>query len=289
MDGTLPGEFDKSDSEEIKARLRDADEAAQDEVWAGYRYVALYDTKSETGITVIDLGAGHANAGETLTGRVITTLKSRALLNESPGAGYLERRWAEPFKKSGAWPVSALRQAFLNGTLERLLEPDSYLKAKLPGFVMNGDFGYASGAKGDGYSRVWFRELLPQEEISFDSDVYLLIHRPKPCTHYVGHAGQEVTAEVFASGQHVDVTGKSKGKGTAGVMKRHGFKVRAADEPERKHRSPGSIGARHPRPGVQGRADGGPDGRRAHHRAVTHRALRRRRARAASDQGRGAA
>ena len=175
IDGTLPGEFDKSDREEIKARLKDAEEAAQDEVWAGYRYIALYDAKSETAITVIDLGAGHANAGETLTGRVITTLKSRALLNESPGAGYLERRWAEPFKKSGAWPISALRQAFLNGTLERLLEPDSYLKSKLPGFVMNGDFGYASGAKGDGYSRVWFRELLPQEEISFDSDVYLLL------------------------------------------------------------------------------------------------------------------
>jgi hypothetical protein len=50
-------------------------------------YIALYDSKSETGITVIDLDAGHANAGETLTGRVITTLKSRALLNESPGAG----------------------------------------------------------------------------------------------------------------------------------------------------------------------------------------------------------
>ncbi|HZR59049.1 MAG TPA: DUF499 domain-containing protein [Terriglobales bacterium] len=175
IDGTLPGEFDKSDSEEIRARLRDAEEAAQDEVWAGYRYIALYDAKSETGVTIIDLGAGHANAGETLTGRVITTLRSRALLNESPGAGYLERRWAEPFKKSGAWPISALRQAFLNGTLERLLEPDSYLKSRLPGFVMNGDFGYASGAKGDGYSRVWFRELLPQEEISFDSDVYLLL------------------------------------------------------------------------------------------------------------------
>jgi hypothetical protein len=173
--GMLGGEFDASDSEEIKARLRDAQDGAQDEVWAGYRYIALYDSKSESGVTVIDLGAGHANAGETLSGRVITTLKSRALLNESPGAGYLERRWAEPFKKSGAWPISALRQAFLNGTLERLLEPDSYLKAKLPGFVMNGDFGYASGAKGDGYSRVWFRELLPQEEISFDSDVYLLL------------------------------------------------------------------------------------------------------------------
>ena len=36
--------------------------------------------------------------------------------------------------------------------------------------------------------------------------------------------GQEVTAEVFESGVKVDVTGKSKGKGFAGVMKRHNFK-----------------------------------------------------------------
>src|ERR1700752_3334299 len=56
--------------------------------------------------------------------------------------------------------------------------------------------------------------------------------------------GQEVTAEVFASGQRVDVSGKSKGKGTAGVMKRHGFKgLGAAHGTQRKHRSPGSIGA----------------------------------------------
>jgi len=36
--------------------------------------------------------------------------------------------------------------------------------------------------------------------------------------------GQEVTAETFGAGDLVDVTGRSKGKGTAGVMKRHGFK-----------------------------------------------------------------
>ena len=35
--------------------------------------------------------------------------------------------------------------------------------------------------------------------------------------------GQEITAEVFAAGAVVDVVGTSKGKGTAGVMKRHGF------------------------------------------------------------------
>jgi large subunit ribosomal protein L3 len=57
--------------------------------------------------------------------------------------------------------------------------------------------------------------------------------------------GQEIKAEdVFAGGQVVDVTGTSKGKGFAGVMKRHGFKgLGAGHGVQRKHRSPGSIGA----------------------------------------------
>jgi large subunit ribosomal protein L3 len=56
--------------------------------------------------------------------------------------------------------------------------------------------------------------------------------------------GQELTAALFEAGQRVDVTGKSKGKGTAGVMKRHGFKgLSSSHGTQRKHRSPGSIGA----------------------------------------------
>jgi large subunit ribosomal protein L3 len=57
-------------------------------------------------------------------------------------------------------------------------------------------------------------------------------------------AGQEITAEVFASGQKIDVVGTSKGKGFAGVMKRHNFSgLGAGHGVQRKHRSPGSIGA----------------------------------------------
>jgi hypothetical protein len=182
-DGTLAGEFDRTDSEEITAKLRDAEDAAKDEVWAAYRYVILHDNKGESGLTVIDLGAGHASNGETLTGRVLTALKSRALLNDSPGAGYLERKWPEPFKKSGAWPLAALRQAFLNGSLERVLDPDVYLRHRLLDFVLRADFGLASGQKAEGgYSRIWFGETLPPEEIAFDSDVYLLL--PKVAEGY---------------------------------------------------------------------------------------------------------
>src|SRR5438132_11847353 len=56
--------------------------------------------------------------------------------------------------------------------------------------------------------------------------------------------GQEVTAETFEAGELVDVTGTTKGKGTAGVMKRHGFHgLGAGHGTQRKHRAPGSIGA----------------------------------------------
>lgn len=55
--------------------------------------------------------------------------------------------------------------------------------------------------------------------------------------------GQEVTVAAFQPGEYVDVTGRTRGKGFAGVMKRHGFRgLRASHGVERKHRSPGSIG-----------------------------------------------
>jgi large subunit ribosomal protein L3 len=55
--------------------------------------------------------------------------------------------------------------------------------------------------------------------------------------------GQELSVELFESGQKVDVVGKSKGKGFAGVMKRHGFSgVGASHGAHKNHRKPGSIG-----------------------------------------------
>ena len=56
--------------------------------------------------------------------------------------------------------------------------------------------------------------------------------------------GQELGADVFADGARVDITGTTKGKGTAGVMKRHGFAgVSSSHGSHRNHRKPGSIGA----------------------------------------------
>ncbi|WP_312347906.1 50S ribosomal protein L3 [Actinomyces sp.] len=56
--------------------------------------------------------------------------------------------------------------------------------------------------------------------------------------------GQELDAAIFEAGQKVDVSGNTKGKGFAGVMKRHGFRGDSASHgAHRNHRKPGSIGA----------------------------------------------
>jgi len=173
--GTLPGDWDPAERKDVAATVRDAEDAAHDEVWASYRFLILADRSQRDGITVIDLGAGHASANDSLTGRVVTALRSNALLNESPGAGYLDRRWPDAFKASGAWPLKSLRQAFLSGAMERLLDADAYLKAKIPEFVRRGDFGLASGADpGGAYQHVWFEEEVSPDEVGIDADVYLL-------------------------------------------------------------------------------------------------------------------
>jgi len=70
---------------------------------------------------------------------------------------------------------------------------------------------------------------------------YLVELRTDDASDYT--LGQEVTAEAFEAGELVDVTATSKGKGFAGVMKRHGFRgLSASHGTQRKHRSPGSIG-----------------------------------------------
>jgi hypothetical protein len=174
-EGTLGGEFDKNDRAELQSKVKDAEGAAKDEVWGDYRFAVVADGQETDGLKVIDLGAGHSSSGKTQCGRVIEALKSEALLNESVGAGYIERNWPPALKESAAWPLASLRQSFLNGSLTRLVDPDTILRAKIVEFVSRGDLGLASGRKPDGsYERVWFEELVAPDEVAFDAGVFLL-------------------------------------------------------------------------------------------------------------------
>ena len=106
----------------------------------------------------------------------------------------------------------------------------------------------------DGYSAVQlaFGEIAPNR-VSKPAQGHFDKHGAQPGRHLVEirtddaasyELGQELRADVFAPGDRADVVGVSKGKGFAGVMKRHGFSgLSSSHGTERKHRSPGAIGA----------------------------------------------
>ncbi len=174
--GALTGEIEQAERQQVAANIKEAEEAVRDEIWAGYQFVFLLDNSSKDGIRVIPLGAGHASAGETLTGRVIAALRTETLLNESVGSGYIERNWPPALKESGAWPLAGLRQSFLDGSLTRLIDSDKVLRSKIPEFIQRGDFGLASGIEKDGsYTKVWYKEFISPDDITFEKNVFLLL------------------------------------------------------------------------------------------------------------------
>jgi len=174
-DGTLGDDLDRDVVADIQATVNTAESEASDEVWACYRFVVITDPHEEDGLKVIDLGAGHSSSGETLCGRVLTALKNESLLNESVGFGYIERNWPPALKESGAWPLSSLRKSFLDGSLTRLIDPDTVLRTKIVEFVRAGELGLASGQKSDGtYETVWFNVAVSPDEVAFESGIVLL-------------------------------------------------------------------------------------------------------------------
>ena len=70
VEGTLGGEFDRNDRAELQSKVKDAEEAAKDEVWGGYRFAVVADGQESDGLKVIDLGAGHSER-RALCGRVM--------------------------------------------------------------------------------------------------------------------------------------------------------------------------------------------------------------------------
>ena len=103
----------------------------------------------------------------------------------------------------------------------------------------------------DGYDAVQlaFADATPNKPMQGHFDA----HGSRPGRHLVElrtddassySAGQELRADVFSVGDRADVVGVSRGKGFSGVMRRHGFAgLGSSHGTEKKHRSPGSIGA----------------------------------------------
>jgi large subunit ribosomal protein L3 len=79
------------------------------------------------------------------------------------------------------------------------------------------------------------------------------LHELKVAVGESYNLGQEIKADVFKEGDWVDVTGTSKGKGFAGVIKRWNFNRASMTHGSMYHRRPGSLGATDPARVFKGR------------------------------------
>lgn len=84
-------------------------------------------------------------------------------------------------------------------------------------------------------------ELGQFEKAGLEPKKYLVEFRVEDPENY--SVGQEISADLFKEGQYIDVTGTSKGKGTAGIIKRHNEGRGPETHGSKFHRTPGSRGA----------------------------------------------
>ena len=173
--GLLSSEVDPAETQEAASKVKAAEVDAREEVWASYGYLVIADRDVPAGVKVIDLAGGYSNAGQTLIGRILATLKTEGLFTESVGAGYVGRNWPVALRESGIWPLQGLRQSFLDGSLVRLVDPERTLREQIVRWVDAAEFGLGSGQRPDGtFQRVWFKEPARPEEVTFDAQTFLL-------------------------------------------------------------------------------------------------------------------
>jgi large subunit ribosomal protein L3 len=132
------------------------------------------------------------------------------------------------FDDSGkAVPVTIIKAGPCYVTQIRTVDQDGYVAVQLgyeetkPQRLSGGELGHLK--RNDLPSLRFLREFRTDDELE---------------------EGQTLTVEVFQEGERVDVVGKSKGRGFAGVVKRYGFSggPKTHGQSDR-HRAPGSIGA----------------------------------------------
>lgn len=151
-----------------------------------------------------------------------STLTARGLLGRKLG---MTQVWDE---NNRVIPVTVLEASTNIVTQIRTRETDGYSAVQL------------------GYGEIDGRKLTKPQAGHFDKAGvtprrHVVEIRTEAVADYA--LGQEISPEIFAAGDKVDVTATSKGKGFAGVMKRHGFAgVSASHGAHRNHRKPGSIG-----------------------------------------------
>jgi hypothetical protein len=171
--GTL-GELEPHEEQMAGTEVKKAYLRVEERVWSLYSNLLFWDAK-EKSLQKLSLGMMHPSEARGITGAIMSRLRQANLLSREIGPTYVERKWPEALKKTGAWSLASLKAAFFQGHLTRLERADEALLAMVMRAVPQGALGLGAGKDELHLDRVWLKELPDAADVRFDHETFLLL------------------------------------------------------------------------------------------------------------------
>ena len=168
------GELEEHEQKMAGVEVRKAYARVEERVWSLYSSLLHWDAK-EKSLQTLSLGMMHPSEARGITGAIMSRMRQGNLLNREIGPTYVERKWPEALKKTGAWSLASLKAAFFQGHLTRLERADEALLALVQKAVPQGSLGMGVGKDELHLQHVWMKEPVDPAEVKFDHETFLLL------------------------------------------------------------------------------------------------------------------
>lgn len=153
--------------ENLKKAQRDLTEGA----WRAYKTVVLLGRDNT--LKTIDLGLVHSSAAESLTGLILSRLRSDGDLEESISPNFLTRNWPPAFTE---WSTKAVRDAFFaSPQFPRLTSPEA-VRVTIARGVEMGQLAYVGRDGRGGYKPFYFEDGLNEQDVEISDDMFIVTH-----------------------------------------------------------------------------------------------------------------
>ncbi|MEO0080743.1 MAG: DUF499 domain-containing protein [candidate division WOR-3 bacterium] len=192
------GELEPHEQQMARTEVKKAYSRVEERVWSLYSSLLYWDAKAGS-LQKLTLGMMHPSEARGITGAILSRMRQANLLNREIGPTYVERKWPQALKKTGAWSLASLKAAFFQGSLTRLERADEALLALIQKAVPQGALGMGVGKDELHLHRIWFRETVDPAEVKFDHETFLLLpERAKVAKAGTQTGGVTEPGDIFA-------------------------------------------------------------------------------------------
>jgi len=168
------GQLEPHEEQMARAEVKKSYTRVEERVWSLYSSLLYWDARSKS-LQKLSLGLMHPTEARGISGAILSRMRQENLLSREVGPSYVERRWPEALKQSGAWALASLKASFFQGSLTRLERADEALLAMIMRAVPQGALGLGLGKDELHLDSVFFKETPDVADVRFDHESFLLL------------------------------------------------------------------------------------------------------------------